>query len=112
MEQVDSETFNVSAGETITLTVVAHQVADDEVVSFSGQEVEPDPNDPTIYTFKIANKPPSQFADIECHFSSSDADTSFYQFFVQGSNGGGKFTSSSIRKQDSDWDTNLQFTIA
>src|SRR6266567_6815114 len=108
MEQVDSETFNVSAGEAITLTVVAHQVDEDLVVSFAGRGIDPDPDASATYTFEIANKPPSQFADIECHFSSSDADTSFYQFYVQGSKGGGKFTSSSIRKQDSDWDTNLQ----
>jgi len=112
MEQVDSETYNVSSGETITLTVVAHKVDEDVVVSFSGRGIDPDSDDPASYTFKIVSKPPSQFADIECHFSSKDDDTSFYQFFVQGSKGGGKFTSSSIRKQDSDWDTNLQFTIA
>jgi hypothetical protein len=112
MEQVDSETFNVSAGETITLTVVAHKVDEDVVVSFAGSGVDPDSGDPSTFTFKIAKKPQSQFADIECHFSSSDDDTSFYQFFVQGSEGGGQFTSSSIRKADNDWDTNLQFTIA
>lgn len=111
MEQVDSETFNVAVGETITLTVVAHKVDEDVVVSFSGKAVDPDSDDPTAFLFKIASKPQSQFADIECHFSSADDDTSFYQFFVQGSKGGGQFTSSSIRKQDSDWDTNLQFTI-
>jgi hypothetical protein len=111
MEQVDSETFNVTAGETITLTIVAHKVDEDVAVSFAGGAVGPDADDPQNFIFKIAKKPISQFADIECHFSSSDDDASFYQFFVQGSNGGGQFTSASIRKADSDWDTNLQFTI-
>jgi len=109
MEQVDSETYNVSIGEEITLTIVAHKVAEDVVVSFSGKEVSPSPEDPSIYTFKIVSNPRSQFVDIECHFSSQDADDSFYQFFVEGSSG--KFTSSSIRKLNIDWDTNLQFTI-
>jgi len=111
MEQVDSETFNVAAGEAITLTIVAHRVGQDVVVSFAGTEVNPDPNDQQSFVFQISNKPVSQFADIECHFSSGDDDASFYQFFVQGSSGGGQFTSASIRKADSDWDTNLQFTI-
>jgi hypothetical protein len=112
MKQVDSETFNVVAGEIVTLTIVAHKVDEDVVVSFAGNEVAANPDDPQTFLFEIANKPVSQFADIECHFSSTDDDLSFYQLFVQGSNGGGKFTSASIRKVDSDWDTNLQFTIA
>jgi len=111
MEQVGSETFNVAAGETVSLTIVAHLVAPDVVVAFAGKAISPDPADPQKFVFTIAIAPDSQFADIECHFSSSDDDASFYQFFVEGS-GGGDFTSSSIRKKDSDWDTNLQFTIA
>jgi len=113
MDQVDSETFNVAEGETITLTIVSHKVAQNVGVSFMDTTIAPSPADPQNFVFKIAKNPVSQFADVQCHFSAADDDGAFYQFFVTGSVGDtDTFTSASVRKTDLIKEINLQFTIA
>ncbi len=113
MEQIDSTTYKVMAGENITLTIVAHKVDEKVAVAFGLQgAIGPDPHDPQIYKFRITSSPMSQFADIECEFAAVDPDSAFFQLFVQGDHGGGKFIGPSIRKLDGDNNTNLQFTIA
>lgn len=113
MQQVDSETYKVKSGEDITVTVVAHKVDEKVTLSFSKQgAIDPDSEDPLVFTFTIASAPVSQFADIECEFADADPDDAFFQVFVKGSKGGGKFVGPSIRKSDDDPSSNIQFTIA
>lgn len=111
MQQVDSANFNVVTGENITLTVDATQVAEDLAVVHGDTVLRPVSSAPAVYKFQITAAAGPEFLDISCHFSAADPDTAFYQFHVQGSNGGGQFNASSVRKQDSDWDITLRFRV-
>ncbi len=111
MNQTDTGHYDVIAGEDITLTIEAHQVAEDLAVSLDGNTLNPASHSPAVYQFKITKNSGAQFVDINCHFSAADPVLAYYQFYVQGSNGGGQFNASSIRKQDSDWEAILQFTL-
>lgn len=111
MQQVDSADYNVTQGENVTLTVIAHSVNEDIAVSLDGNAQTPTSHRPAIYKFSIVKATGAQFLVIECHFAASDDDLAFYQFSVQGSNGGGQFNAGSIRKADRDWEAVLQFTL-
>lgn len=111
MNQTDSGHYDVIVGEAITLTIESHQVAEDLAVSLDGATLNATAHNPALYQFTITKNNGAEFVDINCHFSASDPATAYYQFYVQGSNGGGKFNASSIRKQDSDWESVLQFTL-
>jgi len=111
MKQTDTGHYDVGAGEKVTITIQAHQVAEDLAVSLDGNALQPTGQNPAVYSFNAASGLPAQFIDIACHFSSSDPDSAFYQFSIRGSQGGGDFNASSIRKQDSDWEAVLQFTL-
>jgi hypothetical protein len=111
MNQTDSGHYDVIVGEVITLEIESHQVAENLAVSLDGATLNPTSHAPAVYQFNITKNSGAQFVDINCHFSAPDPDIAYYQFYVQGSNGGGKFNASSIRKQDSDWEAVLQFTL-
>ena|ERR1700694_4973170 len=111
MKQTDSGHYDVVAAENITLTIESHKVAEDLAVSLDGATLNASSHKPAVYLFSITKTTGAQFIDINCHFSAPDPDDSYYQFFVEGSKGGGKFNASSIRKKDSDWEAVLQFTL-
>src|SRR5436309_7464765 len=111
MNQTDSGHYDVTVGEDVTLTIESHQVAENLAVSLDGATLNPTSHNPAVYRFTITKNTGAQFVDINCHFSAPDPDAAYYQFSVQGSNGGGKFNASSIRRQDSDWEAVLQFTL-
>jgi hypothetical protein len=111
MKQTDSGHYDVVTGENVTLTIEANKVAEDLAVSLDGTTLNPKSHNPASYIFPITNNAGAEFIDIQCHFSAADPNDAYYQFYVQGSSGGGKFNASSIRKQDSDWEAVLQFTL-
>jgi len=107
MNQTDSGHYDVIVGEGIIVTIESYQVADDLAVSLDGATLNPTSHNPAVYQFKVTKNSGAQFVDINCHFSAPDPDAAYYQFYVEGSNGGGKFNASSIRKRDSDWEAVL-----
>lgn len=111
MKQIDTGHYDVVTREDITLTIEAHKVAEDLAVSLDGSTLSPSSHNPAIYGFPITKTAGAQFIVIECHFSAADPNDAYYQFYVEGSKGGGKYNASSIRKQDSDWEAVLQFTL-
>ncbi len=111
MKQTDSGHYDVVTNEKITLTIEAFKVNEDLAVSLDGTTLNATSHAPAVYNFAITKTTGAQFIDINCHFSAPDPDDAYYQFWVQGSNGGGKFNASSIRKQDCDWEAVLQFTL-
>jgi hypothetical protein len=111
MKQIDTGHYAVKAAETVTLTIEAQKVAEDLAVSLDGNPLAPASNNPATYTFTVSSSADAQFLDIECHFSASDPDDAYYQFFVKGSLGGGPFNASSARKKDDDWEAVLQFNL-
>jgi hypothetical protein len=111
MQQVDSADYNVIPGENVTLTIVAHTVNEDIAVSWDGTPVVASSHRPAVFHFSITKASGAQFLVIECHFTATDASGAYYQFSVQGSNGGGSFNAGSIRKADNDWESVLQFTL-
>jgi hypothetical protein len=111
MKQTDSGHFDVASGERITLTIEAYKVNENLAVSLDGATLNPSSHNPAVYQSNIEKTAGAQFIDINCHFSAPDPDDSYYQFYVEGSEGGGRFNASSIRKQDSDWEAVLQFTL-
>ena len=111
MKQIDTGHYDVSNGEKVTLTIEAYQVAEDLAVSLDGATLKPRSHAPAVYVFDISKDTGAQFIDIACHFSAPDPDDAYYQFYVEGDGGGGKYNASSIRKQDCDWEAVLQFTL-
>ncbi len=111
MRQTDTGHYDVVNGEVVTLTIVANKIAEDVAASLDGATLAPSSTGPLVYTFPVTKTQGAHFIDIQCHFSAPDPDDGYYQFFVQGSEGGGRFNASSIRKTDSDWEAVLQFTL-
>jgi len=111
MQQTDTGHYDVVQGEDVTLTIVANKVNEDVAVSLDGKTLPPKSSGPLVYTFTVTKSVGAHFIDIQCHFTSADPNDAFYQFFVQGSKGGGKFNASSVRKTDSEWEADLQFTL-
>ena len=111
MKQTDSGHYDVVNEENITLTIEANNVNEDLAVSLDGTTLSASSHNPAVYRFEITKTKGAQFIDIECHFSAVDPDDAYYQFYVEGDKGGGRFNASSIRKPDSDWEAVLQFTL-
>ena len=111
MQQTDTGHYSVKAGEQVTLTIDAHQVAENLAVSLDGNPLPSTSNNPATYLFNVSSGVNAQFIDIECHFSASDPDSAYYQFSVKGSQGGSTFNASSVRKRDDDWEAVLQFNL-
>jgi hypothetical protein len=111
MNQIDTGHYNVVQGEVVTLTIVANKVNEDVAVSLDGNSQTPASTHPLVYNFPVTAPTGAQFIDIECHFTSQDNKAAYYQFYVQGSKGGGKFNASNIRKTDGDWEADLQFAL-
>jgi len=111
MKQTDSGHYDVVAGENITLTIEAYKVPEDLAVSLDGATLNASSHNPAVHLFSITKTTGAQFIDINCHFSATHPNDAYYQFSVEGSRGGGKFNASSVRKQDSDWEAVLQFTL-
>jgi len=112
MKQTDTGHYDVNAREQITLTVEAYKAAEDLAVSLDGATLASSSSNPATYSFSVAANASAQFIDINCHFSASDPDDAYFQFYVEGSLGGKKFNASSIRKLDADWEAVLQFTLS
>src|ERR1700676_127081 len=112
MNQTDSGHYDGKSGEQVTLTIEAHGIAENLAVSLNGNALSPTSSGPATYVFSASAASDADFVDIECHFSSGDPDNAYYQFYVKGSQGGGTFNASSIRKKDSDWEAVLQFTLS
>ncbi|MGC2694780.1 MAG: hypothetical protein WA738_03235 [Candidatus Angelobacter sp.] len=111
MNQTDTGHYEVVKGEDVTLTIVANKVNEDVAVSLDGNTLNPASSRPLVYNFTVTKTTGAQFIDIQCHFTAADPSDAFYQFSVQGSKGGGKFNASSVRKTDSEWEADLQFTL-
>jgi len=111
MEQIDTVSYKVIQGENVKLTVTAHTIDEEIAVSLDGGTVNPASVNPAIFNFQITKSNGAQFLVVDCHFKAADDANAFYQFSLEGSDGGGQFDASSVRKDDFIKRITYQFTL-
>lgn len=111
MNQITRSIYLVKPGEVVTVEIEATKVGNFATFSLDGASLKPLPGvSPLTYTFTVTAAPGfDHFGIISCHFPTIAPDDAFFQIFVSGSMGGGRFTGSDIRKTDLSWSRSIEF---
>jgi len=111
MTQVMIGSYTVDNNEHVTIEVVATKVAEFGVASLDGNSLNPTGHNPLKFEFDVSKSSgETHFVVIRVTFDDQAPDDAQYQLFVQGSNGGGKFSDFTIPKASSPSRT-LNFTV-
>jgi hypothetical protein len=111
MTQLMVGIYNVSNPEHVTIEVVATKVGEFVVAALDGNPLNPTGHNPLKFEFDVT-KAPGETHLVVMRFTFDDttpADAQ-YQLFVQGSNGGGRFSDFTVLKGSSPSRT-LSFTV-
>lgn len=102
MQQITRSIYVVNQGENVTVEIEATKVGNFAVFSVDGEMKNPVPGVvPLTYRFAVTVGPGfDHFGVVTCHFPPAAPDDAFFQVFVSGSGGGGRFTGSDIKKID------------
>jgi hypothetical protein len=102
MNQIDVATYEVTAGEEVTVEVVAIHNGEFSTFVLDGDEKDPEQGvSPKTYTFPVTVGPHlTHFGRVSGFFPDAAPNDAKYQVFVSGDKGGGKFTGPDIRKTD------------
>ena len=110
MQQVTRAIYLVDDKEVVTVEIEATKVGNFASFVVDGEAKSPISTTPLTYRFTVAvllgN---THHGMISCFFPKAAPDDAFYQVFVSGSGGGGRFTGSDIEKTDADWMRGIEF---
>lgn len=111
MKQITRSIYTVQPGEHVTVEIEATKVGNFATFALDGEFLKPLPGvSPLTYNFTVSvGSGFDQFGIISCHFPTSAPDDAFFQIFVSGSMGGGRFTGSDIKKTDLSWSRSIEF---
>jgi len=110
MQQITRSIYLCSAGEVVTLEIVATKVGNFASLTLDGDTKSPTSASPLTYQFPITAPPGGiHHGMITCFFPDSAPDDAQYEVFVSGSAGGGRFTGSDIVKTDPGWLRGIEF---
>lgn len=112
MQQITRSIYLVGAGEQVTLEIVASKVGNFTTFVVDGQQIPSIPgSDPqTFQPFLVTVGPGfTHFGRVDAHFPATSPDDAHYQLFLTGSNGGGRFTGSDIKKLNLSHSRGLEF---
>lgn len=110
MQQVTRAIYLVDDGEVVTLEIEATKVGNFASFVVDGDAKSPISTTPLTYRFTVALPPGNtHHGMISCFFPKAAPDDAFYQVFVSGSGGGGRFKGSDIAKADADWMRGIEF---
>jgi hypothetical protein len=112
MQQITRSIYMVDAGEEVTLEIQASKVGNFSTFVVDGQLIASIPgSDPqTFQPFKVTVGPGfTHFGRVDAHFPATAPDDAHYQLFLTGSNGGGRFTGSDIKKTNLSHARGLEF---
>ena len=102
MNQITRSIYVVSTGEIVTIEIDATKVGNFATLSFDGKMIDPLPGvTPLTFQFTVTVTPGfDHFGMVSVHFPPTAPSDAFFQIFVTGSGGGGRFTGSDIKKTD------------
>lgn len=111
MQQITRSIYVVTTGENATVEIEATLVGNFATLSLDGKMIDPLVGvTPLTYRFPITVTPGfDHFGIVSVHFPTAAPDDAFFQIFVSGSAGGGRFTGSDIKKTDLSWSRSLEF---
>src|SRR5215469_5547614 len=110
MQQINTSRYSVTAGEIVTVEVQATKTGNFVHLFLNSVNQEPTSLDPLTFTFPTNGAANGRdFVVVSCHFADEAPDDAEYQFFLSGSNGGGKFTGPDVVKESPIWDRDLTF---
>lgn len=111
MTQVMIGSYKVNNPEHVTIEVVATKVGEFVVAALDGSALNPTAHNPLKFEFDVSKSPrETHFVVMHFTFDSGVPDDAQYQLFVQGSNGGGRFSDFTVLKGSSPSRT-LDFTV-
>ena len=112
MQQITRSIYLVDAGEQVTLEIQASKVGNFTTFVVDGQQIASIPgSDPqTFQPFTVTVGPGfTHFGRVDAHFPATAPIDAHYQIFLTGSNGGGRFTGSDIKKENLSHSRGLEF---
>jgi hypothetical protein len=113
MQQVTRAIYLVDDKEVVTVEIEATKVGNFASFVVDGDPKSPISTTPLTYRFTVALDPGNtHHGMISCFFPKVAPDDAFFQVFVSGSAGGGRFTGSNIKKTDADWMRGIEFRRA
>ena len=110
MQQVTRAIYLVDDQEVVTVEIEATKVGNFASFVVDGDAKSPTSTTPLTYRFTVAlSHGNTHHGMISCFFPKAAPDDAFYQVFVSGSGGGGRFKGSDIEKADADWMRGIEF---
>jgi|ERR1700720_2435204 hypothetical protein len=104
--------YTVDDHEHVTIEVVATKVGEFAKAALDGNDLNSTGNAPLKFEFDVdKSSGVSHFVVVVVAFDDTAPDDAKYQLFVQGSNGGGKFSDFTIPKASADLSRNLVFSV-
>ena len=111
MQQITRSIYVVTNGETVTVEIDATKVGNFATLALDGKMIDPLPGvTPLTFRFPVTVTPGfDHFGMVSVHFPTTAPQDAFFQIFVSGSAGGGRFTGSDIKKTDLSFSRGLEF---
>lgn len=111
MQQITRAIYVVTSGEDVTVEIDATKVGNFATLALDGKMIDPLPGvTPLTFQFRVTVNPGfDHFGMVSVHFPTTAPSDAFFQIFVSGSAGGGRFTGSDIKKTDLSFSRGLEF---
>lgn len=104
--------YSVDDQEHVTIEVVATKVGEFAKASLDGNTLNETGHSPQKFEFDVDKSTGvSHFVVVRVAFDDTAPDDAKYQIFVQGSNGGGKFSDFAIPKASADLSRTIVFNV-